>query len=90
MVPYNMVFDKDNEGNNEIVFAIRYKSGNLGIGSPFTTLFAPINNGGNVAIGAPKHYNYPSDNIISAFDANPGDLRKDVCLKKVILTKQPE
>ncbi|MGI6314174.1 MAG: RagB/SusD family nutrient uptake outer membrane protein [Candidatus Cryptobacteroides sp.] len=71
----------------EIIFAIRYKSGNLGIGSPFTTLFAPINNGGNVAIGAPKHYNYPSDNIISAFDANPGDLRKDVCLRESYFNK---
>ncbi len=87
MVPYNMVFDKENEGNAEIIFAIRYKSGNLGIGSPFTTLFAPINNGGNVAIGAPKHYNYPSDNIISAFDANPGDLRKDVCLRESYFNK---
>ena len=90
MVPYNMVFDKENEGNAEIIFAIRYKSGNLGIGSPFTTLFAPINNGGNVAIGAPKHYNYPSDNIISAFDANPGDLRKDVCLRESYFNKTTE
>ncbi|MBQ9311162.1 MAG: RagB/SusD family nutrient uptake outer membrane protein [Bacteroidales bacterium] len=81
LVPYADVFDKANEGNAEIILAVRYRSGNLGIGSPFTTLYAPINNGGNVAIGSPKHYNYPSDNIISAFDANPGDLRKDVCLQ---------
>ena len=87
LVPYADVFSKKNEGNAEIILAVRYLSGNLGIGSPFTTLYAPINNGGNVAIGAPKHYNYPSDNIISAFNANPGDLRKDVCLQESYFNK---
>ncbi len=87
LVPYADVFDKTKEGNAEIIFAVRYRSGNLGIGSPFTTLYAPINNGGNVAIGSPKHYNYPSDNIISAFDENPGDLRKDVCLQTSYFNK---
>ena len=87
MVPYASVFDKANEGNAEIIFAVRYRSGNVGIGSPFTTLYAPINNGGNVAIGSPKHYNYPSNSIISAFNANPGDLRKDVCLRESYFNK---
>ena len=87
LVPYADVFSKEKEGNAEVLFAVRYRSGNLGIGSPFTTLYAPINNGGNVAIGAPKHYNYPTDNIISAFDANPGDLRKDVCLQTSYFNK---
>ena len=82
LVPYADVFDKTKEGNAEIILAVRYRSGNLGIGSPFTTLYAPSNNGGNVAIGAPKQYNYPSNSIISAFNENPGDLRKDVCLRE--------
>ena len=82
LVPYDKVFATDNEMNAEIVFAIRYRSGKLGIGSPFTTLFAPINNGGNVAIGSPKHYNFPSDNLIAAYNENPGDLRKDVTLQE--------
>ena len=82
LVPYASVFDKGNEGNAEIILSVRYKAGNLGVGSPFTTLFAPLNNGGNVAIGSPKHYNFPSDNLISAFNANPGDLRKDVTLQE--------
>ena len=80
LVPYASVFSKDNECNKEILFAVRYKSGNVGIGSPFTTLFSPLNNGGNVAIGSPKHYNFPSDNLIAAYE--PGDLRKDVTLKE--------
>ena len=80
MVPYAQVFSKDNECNAEIIFAVRYKSGNVGIGSPFTTLFSPLNNGGNVAIGSPKHYNFPSDNLIAAYET--GDLRKDVTLKE--------
>ncbi len=87
LVPYADIFDKTKEGNAEIIFSVRYRSGNLGIGSPFTTLFAPINNGGNVAIGAPKHYNYPSNSIISAFNANPGDLRKDVSLQESYFNK---
>lgn len=87
LVPYKDVFDKSKEGNAEIILAVRYRSGKLGIGSPFTTLYAPSNNGGNVAIGAPKQYNYPSNNIISAFNANPGDLRKDVCLQESYFNK---
>ena len=87
LVPYADIFDKNKEGNAEIIFAVRYRSGNVGIGSPFTTLYAPVNNGGNVAIGAPKQYNYPSNSIISAFNANPGDVRKDVCLQESYFNK---
>lgn len=82
LVAYDNVFDTDNEMNAEIIFAIRYRSGKLGIGSPFTTLFAPLNNGGNVAVGKPKHYNFPSDNLIAAYNENPGDKRKDVTLQE--------
>ena len=82
MVAYDKVFATDNECNGEMIFVVRYRAGNLGLGSPFTTLFAPINNAGNVAVGSPKHYNFPSDNLISAYNANPGDLRKDVVLQE--------
>ena len=84
---FDKVFATDNEMNKEIIFAIRYRSGKLGIGSPFTTLYAPINNGGNVAIGSPKHYNFPSDNLIAAFNENEGDLRKDVTLQESYYNK---
>ncbi|MBR5700347.1 MAG: RagB/SusD family nutrient uptake outer membrane protein [Bacteroidales bacterium] len=87
LVAFDKVFATNNEMNKEIIFAIRYRSGKLGIGSPFTTLYAPINNGGNVAIGSPKHYNYPSDNLIAAFNENEGDLRKDVTLQESYYNK---
>ena len=88
LVPYDKVFATDNECNDEMIFVVRYRSGNLGLGSPFTTLFAPINNAGNVAVGAPKHYNFPSDNLISAYNANSGDLRKDVVLQEGYMNQQ--
>ena len=36
LVSYDKVFATNNEMNDEIIFAIRYRSGKLGIGSPFT------------------------------------------------------
>lgn len=86
LVPYDKIFAKDNEMNKEIIFAVRYLSGNVGLGSPFTTLFGPINNANSVVMGSPKHYNYPSDNILAAYNANAEegrvDLRKDVVLSE--------
>lgn len=82
LVPYDKVFSPENEMNAEIIFAVRYLSGNQGLGSPFSTLFGPMNNGGNVVIGSPKHYNFPSDNLIAAYNENSGDKRKDVTLQE--------
>lgn len=47
-VSYSDVFDISKEMNDEIIFAIRYKSGSLGIGSPFANTFAPTKSGANV------------------------------------------
>ncbi|MCQ2135359.1 MAG: RagB/SusD family nutrient uptake outer membrane protein [Bacteroidales bacterium] len=80
MVPYDKIFATDNELNAEIIFAVRYKSGKLGVGAPFSTLYGPMNNAGNVVMGNPKHYNYPSDDLIAAFPE--GDLRKSVSLRE--------
>lgn len=84
--PYAKIFSKDNEMNKEIIFAVRYLSGNVGLGSPFSTLFGPLNNGNSVVMGSPKHYNFPSDNILSAFNANTEegyeDCRKAVCFSE--------
>lgn len=82
LVPYDQIFSPDNEMNSEIIFAVRYKSGNLGLGSPFTTLFGPTNNQGSVCIGSPKHFNFPTDDLIAAYNENPGDKRKDVVLQE--------
>ncbi len=86
LVPYDRIFAIDNEMNKEIIFTVRYKSGNVALGSPFGTLFGPNNNGNNVILGSPKHYNYPSDNVLAAYknsgtDENP-DLRKNVNIKE--------
>lgn len=75
LVPYEEVFSIRNEMNPEIIFAVRYTAGNKGLGSPFGGLFGPLNNGGNVIIGSPKHYNYPSDDLVAVFKKNPDDRR---------------
>ncbi len=78
LVPYDEVFSIRNEMNSEIIFAVRYTAGNKGLGSPFGGLFGPLNNGGNVIIGSPKHYNYPSNDLLAAFKKHPSDKRIDV------------
>jgi hypothetical protein len=68
LVSYDKIFATNNEMNKEIIFAVRYKSGNMGLGSPFGNLFAPINNGANVIIGKSFGYNTPTDNLLSAYE----------------------
>lgn len=80
LVPYADIFSTRNEMNPEIIFSVRYLSGNVGLGSPFSTLFGPVNNGGNVVIGSPKQYNYPSDDLVSSYQE--GDVRKDVVVQE--------
>jgi len=75
---YSAVFDISNEVNNEIIFAIRYQSGGIGLGSPFGNYFAPQLSGSSV-INADGHgYNYPSMNLVVSYEE--GDVRKDVTL----------
>lgn len=79
LVPYANIFSTHNEMNPEIIFAVRYIGGNVGLGSPFGNLFAPTNNGANVILGTSSNYNFPSDNIMEAYAAGEGlDVRKDV------------
>lgn len=78
LVAYADIFDIDNEMSKEIIFAVRYLSGDVGLGSPFGNLFAPINNGANVITGAALSYNKPSDNLISAYGSRGNDARLDV------------
>lgn len=81
MVKYSDIFSTLNEMNREIIFAVRYIGGRVGLGSPFGNLFAPTNNGANVIMGTCSNYNCPSDNLLAAYDLNGGaDLRRDVNL----------
>ncbi len=77
---YSAVFDKTNEMNGEILFAVRFMSGSVGLGAPFANVFAPKTSGNNVVNGDGDGLNYPTDNIIRAFDSL--DARKGVCLKE--------
>lgn len=78
LVPYADIFSTHNEMNREIIFAVRYIGGNVGLGSPFGNLFAPTNNGANVILGTSNNYNFPSDNIMAAYDAAGPDKRKEI------------
>lgn len=79
LVAYEHIFATTHEMNKEIIFATRYLSGNVGLGSPFGNMFAPVNNGANVIIGASLGYNCPSDNIIAAYELRgSGDKRLDI------------
>ena len=81
LVPYADIFSTHNEMNREIIFAVRYTGGKVGLGSPFGNLFAPTSNGANVIMGTCSNYNCPSDNLLAAYDMNGGaDLRRDVNL----------
>jgi len=63
---YSDVFSTTNEMNSEILFAIRYKSGKVGLGSPFSNLFAPGSSGMAVVNGDGQGYNYPALEILKA------------------------
>lgn len=73
---YADVFSTTNEMNKEIIFAVRYKSGNVGLGNPFGNRFAPLNSNDNVINGDGSSYNYPTQKLMNAYEA--GDTRKDV------------
>ena len=60
---YANVFSVSNEMNAEILFAVRYKSGGLGLGSPFANSFAPIGSGSAVVNGGGLGYDYPSSDL---------------------------
>lgn len=76
LISYESIFDIANEMNSEIIFAVRYKACNSGIGCPFGNEFAPMQSGTNVVNGDGKSYNYPTTEIREAYEQ--GDLRKDV------------
>jgi len=60
---YANVFSTNNEMNNEILFAIRYKSGKVGLGSPFANLFGPRASGSAIVNGDGSGYNYPAKEL---------------------------
>lgn len=77
LLPYADVFSIQNEMNDEIIFAVRYKAGGFGLGSPFANRFAPTASGNSVINGDGSGWNFPSyDFMQNAYEV--GDVRKDV------------
>ncbi len=70
---YAAVFNINNEMNSEIIFAIRYKAGGIGLGSHFGNTFAPLGSGSAVINGDGDGLNYPTADLDTATN---GDLRK--------------
>lgn len=75
---YANIFSIGTEISSEILFAVRYKAGGLGLGSPFSNLFAPLNSGAAVANGDGSGYNYPTLELNNLYTAT--DVRKAVNL----------
>lgn len=73
MPSYADVFSPNKEMNSEILFAVRYKAGGLGLGSPFGNTFAPLGTGSTVINGDGDGLNYPTADLDTATN---GDLRK--------------
>jgi len=84
---YANVFSITNEMNSEMMFAVRYKAGNLGLGSSFGNDFAPLGSGSAVINGSGLGWNYPTNDIDTTLGGYtsrgvpiPLDPRKAVCL----------
>lgn len=73
---YADVFSITNEMNKEILFAVRFKAGGLGMGSTIPNLFAPLNSGKAVINGDGKGYNTPAGELNTSYAAT--DQRKAV------------
>ncbi|MDB5196195.1 MAG: RagB/SusD family nutrient uptake outer membrane protein [Flaviaesturariibacter sp.] len=82
--PYPNVFSTGNEMNAEILFAVRYKAGGLGLGSPFANNFAALQSGTAVVLGDGKGWNTPTADIDTFTN---GDNRKPVLLDRYNVTK---
>ena len=67
---YSSVFSVNNEMNSEILFAIRFKGGGLGMGNPLSNLFAPTNSGSAVINGDGKGYNTPTSELLNQFTSS--------------------
>lgn len=87
---YANIFSITNEMNSEILFAIRYKSGGLGIGSPLPNLFAPLNSGSAIVNGDGRGFMFPSHELNNAyfnFNLTGASVKKDSL--RVVLTTVP-
>ncbi len=79
MLPsYADVFSISNEHNSEILFAVRYQSGGVGLGAPFANYFSPIQSDNFVVTGSGDELNVPTTSMSAAYEA--ADQRKAVSM----------
>ncbi len=64
---YPNVFSITNEMNREIIFAIRYKAGGLGLGSSFGNDFAAANSGSTIINGSGQGWNTATFDLDTAY-----------------------
>ena len=64
---YGNVFSITNEMNKEIIFAVRYKAGGLGLGSSFGNDFAPLSSGSTVINGSGQGWNNATFDLDTAY-----------------------
>jgi len=64
---YSDVFSIGNEMSAEIIFAVRYKAGGFGLGSPFANLFAPTGSGSAVVNNDGDGFNFPTNHAMSMY-----------------------
>ncbi|GAA0877445.1 RagB/SusD family nutrient uptake outer membrane protein [Algoriphagus jejuensis] len=76
---FQQVFSINNEVNKETLFAVRFKAGGLGLGSPLANYFAPQNSGSYVINGDGNHFNKPTDELVALY--GPKDLRQTTSLR---------
>ena len=77
---YANVFSTTNELNSEILFAVSYKAGGLGLGSPFGNTFGPLGSSADVINGSGSGWNTPTSSIDSFYTG--ADTRKAVSIAK--------
>lgn len=77
---YANVFSISNEMNSEILFAVRYKAGGLGLGSSFGNDFAPLGTGSTVINGDGDGWNYPTAELDTLTN---GDNRKPTLINSI-------
>jgi hypothetical protein len=75
---YGDIFATTNEMNKEILFAVRYKAGGIGQGSPFPNYFAPELSGTAVINGDGSGFNTPTSDLFASYNAL--DLRRDISI----------
>lgn len=72
---YENVFDINNEYNEEILFAVRYQSGSVGLGGPFANFFAPVQSEDYVVTGGGDARNVPTETMSDSYEEE--DERKE-------------